>query len=258
MGRPASGVAGMRLRAGDEVIEVDIAEDDADLLVVTENGWGKRTRVSDYPVKGRGAMGVKTAQLVEGKGSLGGAQDRPRGLPGDADLRRRHRDPDRRSTGSSGSGRATQGVIVMRLREGEQVSSLAPVIGSDDETELPDEEPAPEPDRGRVAPSPQSATTITTPRITTASTIRPSTIACVTLRPASSTSCGHAARLTPRTAAAASMARTSATRATPTTRIRANHFSGFGPRPSVSRNSIGIGNTIVELFVAPISSSVCK
>ena len=46
MGRPASGVAGMKLRAGDEVIEVDIASDDADLLVVTENGWGKRTRVS--------------------------------------------------------------------------------------------------------------------------------------------------------------------------------------------------------------------
>ena len=69
MGRPASGVAGMKLRAGDEVIEVDIASDDADLLVVTENGWGKRTRVSDYPVKGRGTMGVKTVQLVEAKGA---------------------------------------------------------------------------------------------------------------------------------------------------------------------------------------------
>ena len=45
MGRPASGVSGMKLRGGDEVIEVDIASDDADLLVVTENGWGKRTRV---------------------------------------------------------------------------------------------------------------------------------------------------------------------------------------------------------------------
>ena len=50
----------MRLRAGDEVIEVDIARDDADLLVVTENGYGKRTRVADYPVKGRGGLGVKT------------------------------------------------------------------------------------------------------------------------------------------------------------------------------------------------------
>ena len=68
MGRPASGVAGMRMRGDDEVIEVDIASDDADLLVVTENGWGKRTRVVGLPGQGRGTMGVKTVQLVEGKG----------------------------------------------------------------------------------------------------------------------------------------------------------------------------------------------
>ena len=74
MGRDTSGVAGMKLRGDDEVIEVDIADDDADLLVVTENGYGKRTRVGDYPVKGRGTMGVKTAQLVESKGRLAGAR----------------------------------------------------------------------------------------------------------------------------------------------------------------------------------------
>ncbi len=145
MGRPASGVAGMKLRAGDEVIEVDIAEDDAELLVVTENGWGKRTRVSDYPVKGRGTMGVKTAQLVEGKGRLAGARIVREGYQvmlisdGGTVIRMA-------VDGIKRSGRATQGVIVMRLREGEQVSSLAPVIGSDDETELPDDVPAPEPD----------------------------------------------------------------------------------------------------------------
>ena len=132
MGRPASGVAGMKLRAGDEVIEVDIAADDADLLVVTENGWGKRTRVSDYPVKGRGTMGVKTAQLVEGKGRLAGARIVRDGYQvmlisdGGTVIRTA-------VDGIKRSGRATQGVIVMRLREGEQVSSLAPVIGSDDE-----------------------------------------------------------------------------------------------------------------------------
>ncbi len=134
MGRPASGVAGMKLRSGDEVIEVDIASDDADLLVVTENGWGKRTRVAEYPVKGRGTMGVKTAQLVEGKGRLAGARIVREGYQvmlisdGGTVIR----------TGVDGikrSGRATQGVIVMRLRDGEQVSSLAPVIGSDDEAE---------------------------------------------------------------------------------------------------------------------------
>ena len=148
MGRPASGVAGMKLRAGDEVIEVDIASDDADLLVVTENGWGKRTRVSDYPVKGRGTMGVKTAQLVEGKGRLAGARIVREGYQvmlisdGGTVIRMA-------ADGIKRSGRATQGVIVMRLREGEQVSSLAPVIGADDDDELaegdavlPDEPPA--------------------------------------------------------------------------------------------------------------------
>ena len=52
MGRDTSGVAGMKLRSGDEVISVNIADDDADLLVVTENGYGKRTRVSEYPAQG--------------------------------------------------------------------------------------------------------------------------------------------------------------------------------------------------------------
>ena len=138
MGRPASGVAGMKLRAEDEVIEVDIASDDADLLVVTENGWGKRTRVSEYPVKGRGTMGVKTAQLVEGKGRLAGARIVREGYQvmlisdGGTVIRMA-------VDGIKRSGRATQGVIVMRLREGEQVSSLAPVIGSDDETDEVDE-----------------------------------------------------------------------------------------------------------------------
>jgi DNA gyrase subunit A len=133
----------MKLRPGDEVIEVDIAADDADLLVVTENGWGKRTRVSEYPVKGRGTMGVKTVQLVENRGRLAGARIVRDGYQvmlisdGGTVIR----------TGVDGikrSGRATQGVIVMRLREGEKVSSLAPVMGNGDEAELPAEEPAAE------------------------------------------------------------------------------------------------------------------
>ena len=145
MGRPASGVAGMKLRGDDEVIEVDIAADDADLLVVTENGWGKRTRVSDYPVKGRGTMGVKTAQLVEGKGRLAGARIVREGYQvmlisdGGTVIRMA-------VDGIKRSGRATQGVIVMRPREGEKVSTLAPVIGSEDEdvaADVAESEPAP-------------------------------------------------------------------------------------------------------------------
>ncbi len=131
MGRPASGVQGMRLRSGDEVIEVDIADPEADLLVITENGWGKRTRVGDYPVKGRGGLGVQTAKLVEGKGKLAGARIVRDGYAvmlisdGGTVIRMAVDDIKR-------SGRATQGVIVMRPRDGEKVSSLAPVIGSDE------------------------------------------------------------------------------------------------------------------------------
>jgi DNA gyrase subunit A len=134
MGRDTSGVAGMKLRGDDEVIELDIAVDDADLLVVTENGYGKRTRIGDYPVKGRGTMGVKTAQLVEGKGRLAGARIVREGyqvmlISDGGTVIRIPVDGIRRA------GRATQGVIVMRLREGEQVATLAPVVGSDDEPE---------------------------------------------------------------------------------------------------------------------------
>jgi DNA gyrase subunit A len=134
MGRDASGVQGMRLRVGDEVIAVNIAQDDADVLVVTENGFGKRTRVSEYPVKGRGGLGVKTVQLTEAKGQLAGARVVRDGYQvmlittGGTVIRMSVDDIKR-------SGRATQGVIVMRPREGERVSSLAPVVESDDDTQ---------------------------------------------------------------------------------------------------------------------------
>jgi DNA gyrase subunit A len=131
MGRDASGVQGMKLRADDEVIAVNIAHGDADLLVVTENGYGKRTRVSEYPKKGRGGMGVKTVQLTEARGQLVGARVVRQGYQvmlistGGTVIRMRADDIKR-------LGRSTQGVIVMRLREGERVSTLAPVVESDE------------------------------------------------------------------------------------------------------------------------------
>ncbi len=143
MGRPAAGVQGMRLRGDDEVIEVDVADPDADLLVVTENGWGKRTRVSDYPVKGRGGLGVKTAQLVEGKGKLAGARIVRDGYAvmlisdGGTVIRMAVDDIKR-------SGRSTQGVIVMRPRDGERVATLAPVMGTGD-ADVPGDDIADEP-----------------------------------------------------------------------------------------------------------------
>src|SRR5579872_305200 len=136
MGRDTSGVAGMRMRKNDEVISVNIAQDDSDLLVVTENGYGKRTRVADYPRKGRGGMGVKTIQLTEAKGTLAGARVVRDGyqvmlISTGGTVIRMPVDEVKRL------GRATQGVIVMRLRGDEVVSSLAPVVESDDAAEEP-------------------------------------------------------------------------------------------------------------------------
>jgi DNA gyrase subunit A len=103
-----------------------------ELLVVTENGYGKRTRIADYPAKGRGGLGVKTIRLTEARGRLIGARAVRDGyqvmlisttgtmikIPVE-DVRR--------------MGRSTQGVIVMRLRgDEERVSSLAPVVESED------------------------------------------------------------------------------------------------------------------------------
>jgi DNA gyrase subunit A len=130
MGRDASGVQGMRLRGGDEVISVNIPEPGADLLVVTENGYGKRTRVEEYPAKGRGGLGVKTVQLTEAKGQLAGARVVREGyqvmlISTGGTVIRMPVDGIRRA------GRSTQGVIVMRLRENETVSALAPVVDSE-------------------------------------------------------------------------------------------------------------------------------
>jgi DNA gyrase subunit A len=127
MGRATEGVRGMRLRKDDEVIAASLAKDDADLLVVTENGYGKRTLIDQYPSKGRGGLGVKTVQLTEARGQLTGALVVRDGYQvmlmstGGTVIRMPVEEVKR-------LGRATQGVIVMRLREGERVSTLAPVV----------------------------------------------------------------------------------------------------------------------------------
>jgi DNA gyrase subunit A len=131
MGRATSGVKGMGLRKDDEVISVSIAHEDLDMLVVTDQGYGKRTRVSDYPVKGRGGLGVKTVQLTKARGQLAGAMVVREGYQvmmistGGTVIRMPVEEIKR-------LGRSTQGVIVMRLRGDEQVSSLALVAESEE------------------------------------------------------------------------------------------------------------------------------
>jgi DNA gyrase subunit A len=145
MGRATAGVIGMKLRAGDEVIAAMIADDAADLLVVTENGYGKRTRMSDYPRKGRGGLGVQTVKLTEARGQLAGAQPVREGyqvmlISTGGQVIKMPTEGIRRA------GRATQGVIVMRLRKGERVSSLAPVVEAENGPEIAEPELEPEPE----------------------------------------------------------------------------------------------------------------
>jgi DNA gyrase subunit A len=132
MGRATSGVKGMGLRKDDEVISAGIADDELDMLVVTDQGFGKRTRMADYPVKGRGGLGVKTVQLTAARGQLAGALPVREGyqvmlISNGGTVIRMPVDEIKRL------GRSTQGVIVMRLRGDEQVSSIALVAESDEE-----------------------------------------------------------------------------------------------------------------------------
>jgi len=132
LGRATSGVMGMRLRGDDEVIALEVAHDDeADLLVVTENGYGKRTRLGEYPTKGRGTMGVLTIRLTEARGRLAGVMVVREGL--DMMIITENGITTRSPVGGvSRLGRATQGVILMRLREGDRVSAVTLVDESGD------------------------------------------------------------------------------------------------------------------------------
>jgi DNA gyrase subunit A len=134
MGRDTSGVRGMNVsQKHNAVLAMDVARDDQELLVVTENGYGKRTPIPDYPVKGRGTMGVKTITLTENKGALAGAL-----------VVREHQElvfisqngmVQRTSVrGINRYGRASQGVRVMNIRDDDQVSAVALVVESEAET----------------------------------------------------------------------------------------------------------------------------
>jgi DNA gyrase subunit A len=129
MGRDTSGVRGMNIGRG-EVIAMDIARDDQDLLVVTENGYGKRTRIDQYRKTSRGAMGVRTIKLTEAKGGLAGAL-----------VVREHQElvfisqegmVQRTGVrGISQQGRAATGVRVMNVREDDLVRAIALVVESE-------------------------------------------------------------------------------------------------------------------------------
>ena len=106
---------------------MDVARDDQDLLVVTENGFGKRTPVDDYRKTNRGAKGVKTIELTEAKGGLAGAlvvrEHHELVFISQNGMVQRTAVRDIRPLG-----RAAQGVRVMNIREDDRVSAVALVM----------------------------------------------------------------------------------------------------------------------------------
>jgi DNA gyrase subunit A len=141
MGRDTSGVRGMDVKgAGNEVIAMDIARDDQYLLVVTENGFGKRTLVGDYRKTSRGAKGVKTIQQTEAKGALAAALV----------VRDHHQLVFISQNGMVQRiavrefrplGRNAQGFRLMNIREDDLVSAVALVVESETSDAVADEGP---------------------------------------------------------------------------------------------------------------------
>jgi DNA gyrase subunit A len=134
MGRDTSGVKGMNVaEKSNRVLAMDVVRGDAEVLVVTENGYGKRTAVAEYPAKGRGTKGVLTVKLTTKKGALAGAL-----------VVREHEDllfisqngmvQRTPASGISMMGRATQGVRVMNVRGPDRVSAVARVVESTADT----------------------------------------------------------------------------------------------------------------------------
>lgn len=138
MGRAARGVRGIRLRQGDKVVGMDLAEEDRKLLVVSENGYGKMTKVANFPTHKRGGVGIKAAVVSSKTGNL----ITVRGLDSVAE--------EALMISTKGQtirvslkdiptlGRTTQGVRIMRLNQDDTVASIG-LIDAQPEEESEDE-----------------------------------------------------------------------------------------------------------------------
>ncbi|WP_302171043.1 DNA gyrase subunit A [uncultured Streptococcus sp.] len=124
MSRMAAGVKGVTLRDGDQVVGAAAITDDQEVLIITEKGYGKRTSAIEYPTKGRGGKGIKTANITDKNGHLAGIAT----VSGNEDIM------VMTDTGViirtavdniSQTGRATQGVKVMRLDNSARIVTFA-------------------------------------------------------------------------------------------------------------------------------------
>ena len=127
MGRDTSGVRGITMKEGTDMLGMEVSNGKGDLFVITERGFGKRTPISDYPEHKRGGQGVFTIQMTDKKGNLAamrvvGPQHELVIISEDgAVIRVRVKDISR-------LGRSTQGVKVMNIAEDDRVASLARML----------------------------------------------------------------------------------------------------------------------------------
>jgi DNA gyrase subunit A len=134
MGRATSGVIGMRFSDNDELLAMVVVEEDAEILVATDGGFAKRTRVAEYPQQGRGGKGVLTARIVSTRGGLVGAvavrpDDEVYAITSDGVVIRTKAAEVRRAQ------RQTMGVRLMNLPEGVNLVAIARNADEPDEQE---------------------------------------------------------------------------------------------------------------------------
>jgi DNA gyrase subunit A len=132
MGRDAAGVRGIRLKAEDEVVSCDVARDEVDILMVTDAGYGKRTKLERFNRQTRGGQGVRGIRLTAKRGRVVSAF--MIGLDDEILLVSTggvvNRIPAREI---ASQGRDATGVRVMNLDEGHSVAAVAPVSGSEED-----------------------------------------------------------------------------------------------------------------------------
>ena len=154
MGRTAAGVGAMRLRANDEIRGMDIVDPEADLLVVTVNGFAKRTPLREYALQGRNGSGVRTlSKDMQKTGNVMAA----RVVSNEGDLTLISRDGMMLRIAIkniSRQSRATQGVRVMSLKSDDVVASVAVLAPKAKEVDADQDEPEESNDRMTPAPSP--------------------------------------------------------------------------------------------------------
>ena len=156
MGRVSKGVRGMRLPEGYEVISMVIPEQDGFLLTVCENGYGKRTKVDEFPTKGRGGKGMIAIQASERNGPLVGATQL---FSGDEIMLISDQGTMVRTRGDEVSvvGRNTQGVRIIRLKDSENLVRLARIAEPEEEEFVIEDDAAETTSVESVAPNEDTA-----------------------------------------------------------------------------------------------------